>query len=67
MCIRDRSPWYFPLNLTREQMQTISSIENPWDRDVELKEALGMPAAIFAKPAEFFGIIWPTIGETLAN
>lgn len=61
------SPWYFPLNLTREQMQTISSIENPWDRDVELKEALGMPAAIFAKPAEFFGITWPTVGETPAN
>ena len=54
------SPWYFPLNLTREQMQSISSIENPWDRDVELKEALGVPAKIFAKPAEFFDITWPS-------
>ena len=52
------SPWYFPLNLTREQMQSISSIKNPWDRDIELKEALGVPFQIFSKPAEFFGIIW---------
>ncbi|MBO60586.1 MAG: metal-dependent hydrolase [Verrucomicrobiales bacterium] len=53
------SPWYFPLNLTRDQMQTISSIDNPWDRDVALKEALGVPSGIFAKPAKFFGITWP--------
>ena len=52
------SPWYFPLNLTREQMQSISSIKNPWDRDIELKEALGVPFQIFSKPAEFFGINW---------
>ena len=52
------SPWYFPLNLTREQMQSISSVKNPWDRDIELKEALGVPFQIFSKPAEFFGINW---------
>ena len=52
------SPWYFPLNLTREQMQSISSIKNPWDRDIELKEALGVPFQIFSKPADFFGINW---------
>ena len=54
------SPWYFPLNLSREHMQNISAIENPWDRDVVLKEALGVPAKIFAKPVEFFGITWPS-------
>ena len=60
------SPWYFPLNLSREQMQNISAIENPWDRDVVLKEALGVPAKIFAKPAEFFGITWPSAENSSA-
>ena len=60
------SPWYFPLNLSREQMQNISAIENPWDRDVVLKEALGMPAKIFAKPARFFGITWPSAESSSA-
>ena len=50
------SPWYFPLNLTREQMQHIGTIENPWDRDVALKEALGVSSEIFSKPSDFFGI-----------
>ena len=52
------SPWYFPLNLTRVQMKSISAIENPWDRDVALKEALGVSSEIFTKPQEFFGINW---------
>jgi len=45
------SPWYFPLNLTREQMESLSGIENPWDRDVALKQALGVPREIFARTA----------------
>lgn len=52
------SPWYFPLNLTRAQMKSISAIDNPWDRDVALKEALGVSSEIFTKPQEFFGINW---------
>lgn len=52
------SPWYFPLNLTREQMQFIADIENPWDRDVALKETLGVSSEIFSKPSDFFGITW---------
>ena len=52
------SPWYFPLNLTRVQMKSISAIDNPWDRDVALKEALGVSSEIFTKPQEFFGINW---------
>ena len=52
------SPWYFPLNLTRVQMKSISAIDNPWDRDVALKEALGVSSDIFSKPQEFFGINW---------
>ena len=25
------SPWFYPLNLTRKQMQSIGAIGNPWD------------------------------------
>jgi predicted TIM-barrel fold metal-dependent hydrolase len=48
------SPWFFPLNLTTAQMREIESIENPWDRDVALKQALGVPAEIFTKANELF-------------
>ncbi len=43
------SPWYYPLNLTREQMEQIASIENPWDRDVALKRSLGVPTEVFTR------------------
>ncbi|MBC8243739.1 MAG: amidohydrolase family protein [Verrucomicrobia bacterium] len=48
--------WAFPLNLTRKQMQAIDAMANPWDRDVALKEALGVPASVMARPAKFFGV-----------
>ena len=43
------SPWFFPLNLELSQMKAISSLENPWDRDVALKSALGVPSEIFGR------------------
>jgi predicted TIM-barrel fold metal-dependent hydrolase len=46
------SAWYYPLRLTTKQMNDISSVENPWDRDVALKQALGVPAEIFARSRE---------------
>jgi len=46
------SPWFYPLNLTTAQMREISAIENPWDRDVALKQALGVPADVFIKANE---------------
>ena len=58
------SPWVYPLNLTRKQMQLISAIGNPWDRDVALKEALGVPAAVMARPAAFFGV---PLGQAAAD
>ncbi len=48
------SPWYFPMNLTRAQMSEISAIENPWDRDVALKRALGTPEQVFSRANAFF-------------
>lgn len=50
------SPYYFPLNLTLKQMYTISGIENPWDRDIALKQALGVPDQVFANSAKLLNI-----------
>ena len=50
------SPWVYPLNLTRKQMQSISAIGNPWDRDVALKEALGVSPYVMSRSAGFFSI-----------
>lgn len=41
------SPWHFLLNLTEAQREEISAVENPWDRDIRLKHALGVPADVF--------------------
>jgi len=43
------SPWFFPLDLRFSQMWRISWIRNPWDRDVALKQALGVPAEVFTR------------------
>ena len=58
------SPWFYPLNLTRKQMQSIGAIENPWDRDVALKEALGVPADVMGRSAYFFGV---PLGQSAAD
>ena len=43
------SPWFFPRHLKFSQMWRISRIKNPWDRDVALKQALGVPADVFSR------------------
>ncbi len=43
------SAWLFPLRLTCRQMWTISHIKNPWDRDVALKQALGVPTDLWLR------------------
>ncbi len=43
------SPWYYPLNLTERQRRDIGDLENPWDRDFALKQALGVPTDVFAR------------------
>lgn len=48
------SPYFFPLHLTRKQMAEIQRIENPWDRDVALKQALGVPADLLARSRKLF-------------
>ncbi len=41
------SPWYHALDLKVSQMWEISGIQNLWDRDVRLKQELGVPAGDF--------------------
>ena len=42
------SPFAFPLRLSFSQMLGISRIHNPWDRDLALKEALGLKSEMLA-------------------
>ncbi|MDD5393522.1 MAG: amidohydrolase family protein [Thiothrix sp.] len=50
------SAWYFPLNLSKDDMHRINSIPNHWDRDVALKQALGVPPDVFARSAQVLGL-----------
>jgi predicted TIM-barrel fold metal-dependent hydrolase len=43
------SPWYFPGQLTFRQMRAFAGTNNPWDRDVALKQALGVPAEVWTR------------------
>lgn len=49
------SPWYYGFRLSPRQLVRLSSEKNPWDRDVELKQALGTPAEIFARSRRLIG------------
>jgi hypothetical protein len=39
--------WHFPFRLSVRQMWAVSAIHNPWDRDVALKQALGVPTEVW--------------------
>jgi hypothetical protein len=43
------SPWYFPAQLSIAQCWALSRIDNPWDRDVALKQALGVPSEVWTR------------------
>lgn len=43
------SPWYFLYQLSLKQVTAFASIQNPWDRDVALKQALGVPADVWTR------------------
>lgn len=43
------SAWYHPLRLTARQMHSITKINNSWDRDVALKQALGFPTDVWSR------------------
>lgn len=46
------SPYYFLHRIGWKQARAVGAIENPWDRDVALKKALGTPEEIFLLSAE---------------
>jgi hypothetical protein len=43
------SPYYYPLQLSIGTQLAIAAIDNPWDRDVALKQALGVPRDVFER------------------
>jgi hypothetical protein len=47
------SPRYYFVRLTRRRINAISSLKNPWDVDVKIKQALGTPTDVFVKSREF--------------
>lgn len=45
------SPWYYPVRLSCARAAAISAVKNPWDRDVALKQALGVPPDVWTRAA----------------
>jgi predicted TIM-barrel fold metal-dependent hydrolase len=56
------SPWFHSYRLSPGTVRRIAAITNPWDRDVELKLALGMPEEIFANSVGLFGVRFKSSG-----
>jgi len=54
MCIT--TPFAFPLRLSPWRMFAVSRIANPWDRDVELKEMLGLREEMLGDAGTLLGI-----------
>jgi len=50
------SPLYFQQHLTLKEMTQLSMIDNTWDRDIRLKQALGIPSHVFSRTAELLAI-----------
>lgn len=48
------SPWWQTCRITLSEVMRIAAIDNPWDRDVELKMALGVSAEILGKSGRIF-------------
>jgi hypothetical protein len=49
------SPWYYLTRISLRKIVSISAIKNPWDADVRLKQEVGTPAAVFARPRQLLG------------
>jgi predicted TIM-barrel fold metal-dependent hydrolase len=48
------SPWYFPVKLKWKKIRELGRVENIWDKDVELKRALGVPEEMFTNGYRLF-------------
>ncbi|MBL9214752.1 MAG: amidohydrolase family protein [Opitutaceae bacterium] len=51
------SPWYFASRLSLREIRACAGIANPWDRDVALKHALGLPADAWTRGEAVLGPI----------
>jgi len=60
------SAYYHPFRLSVRQMIGIMKIQNPWDRDVALKQALGFPSEVWTRFEDLLPPPAPR-GETRAN
>jgi uncharacterized protein len=49
------SPWYFPFRLSLLERRAIAATTNPWDRDVALKQALGVPTEVWTRAERVLG------------
>lgn len=50
------TPWQYPLNLTLRQLWQFGRMRNSWDRDVNLKAALGVRPEVFTMSREYLGL-----------
>jgi predicted TIM-barrel fold metal-dependent hydrolase len=48
------SPWWHSYRIPLQTVRRIASIQNPWDRNVELKMALGVPEEILKNSEKMF-------------
>jgi predicted TIM-barrel fold metal-dependent hydrolase len=53
------SPLYYPVKLPWKEIRRLRKIENMWDRDVELKRALGVPEEMFRNGNRLFPLCRP--------
>jgi hypothetical protein len=57
------SPWFHALSLGPARLREILAEKNPWDRDVALKQALGVTAEIFENNMKLFGTKLKSSGQ----
>ena len=50
------SPWYQFPHVALSQIKAIQGLDNQWDRDVTLKEAMGVPPSAFERSALLLGV-----------
>lgn len=48
------SPWWHAYRIPLPEVRRIAALNNPWDRDVELKRALGVTEEIFGNSGKIF-------------
>jgi hypothetical protein len=57
------SPLYFIHRLGLRKVVALHQVQNPWDRDVKLKESLGVPQQVFESASVLLGQRLKTISS----